>query len=332
MKEADIRPADIHAEYLRLSAVDADRFFPDRSSLVYRPCPGCGADQPAAAFTKHGFDFVRCGFCDSLYVTPCPTATQLAAFYTDSPSSAYWAKVFFPAVAEARRARIFRPRVERVLSLVKDILPSDMICEVGAGAAIFLEELRRIRPELSLRAVEPGFDLARNCRAKGFDTFEGFAADAAADASWRDKAGLVACFEVIEHTPDTLDFMIALAHLAKPGGVVLVSGLCGDGFDIRVLGARANAIAPPHHLTFLSRRGIASVMERAGLVDCRVFTPGELDVDIVVNAMRADEGAVSDLFLRSLLLGPNEDARTAFQTFLKSNGLSSHMWAFARKP
>jgi len=333
LREADIRPADVHAEYLRLSAADAARLFADPAARADRSCPGCGVHRPVPAFSKQGFKLSRCAACDTLYVTPCPTPERLADLYADSPSARYWAQVFFPAVAEARRSRIFRPRVQRALTIATEMgrAPASLI-DVGAGAAIFLEEARAARPDLALRAVEPGAELAAQCRAKRFDTFAGFAEEAAHTDGWRESGDLVTSFEVIEHTTDALGFVTALAALARANGTVLMSGLCGDGFDIRVLGARANAIAPPHHLTFLSRCGAEMLMRRAGLSDVRVFTPGELDVDIVCNALRIDDGAVTDPFLRNLLLGPDDDARSAFQSFLVAQGLSSHMWVVARKP
>ena len=113
--------------------------------------------------------------------------------------------------------------------------------------------------------------------------------------------------------------------------MVLVSGLCGDGFDIRVLGAKSNAVSPPHHLTFLSRNGAQRLLERCGLVDGQVFTPGELDVDIVANALKADVSIVIDPFLRGIIECADANARAAFQKFLKENGLSSHMWIIGRK-
>jgi len=333
LRETDIRPADIHAEYLRLSAADAERLFADRSVFAHRSCPGCGVDRPVRAFDKNGFELARCGECETLYVDPCPTAAQLAPLYADSPSTRYWAEVFFPTVAEPRRARIFRPRVERIIALMeRERRPLDSVVEVGAGAAVFLEELRKARPTLSIRAVEPGRALAAQCRDKGFATFEGFVESLGDMPGWAGSADLVVCFEVIEHTPDPLAFVTALAALAKPNGTVLMSGLCGDGFDIRTLGARSNAVSPPHHVTFLSRRGAAALLGRAGLVQAEVFTPGELDVDIVLNALKYDRTAVADPFLRALLLGPDDAARAAFQAFLKEHGLSSHMWATGRRP
>jgi SAM-dependent methyltransferase len=322
MREADIRPAEILAEYLRLSALDGERYFGDRAGLTHRPCPGCGKSEPVVAFAKHGFDLARCAVCDTLYVTPCPTAEQLAPLYADSESGRYWAEVFFPTVAEARRTRIFGPRADRVIELMRTLdHPLGRVTEVGAGAGVFLEEMRQRRPDVDYRVVEPGETLARQCRDKDFETFEGLAEEASRRESWSGAADLVVCFEVIEHTADSLAFVESLGALAKPGGMVLFSGLSGDGFDIRV----------PHHLTFLSRQGTGDLLERAGLTPVDIFTPGELDVDIVLNALKDDATAVEDPFLQSLLLSSDDQTRAAFQTFLKEQGLSSHMWAVGRR-
>ena len=61
-------------------------------------------------------------------------------------------------------------------------------------------------------------------------------------------------------------------------------------------------------------------------------TPGVLDVDIVRNALLKDKDAVSNMFLRSLMLNSDESVLNNLQSFLTDNHLSSHMWVVARKP
>jgi len=330
MKESDIRPAGLLAEYLRLSAGDAATFFADRSQLSPRVCPGCDSADVDPAFEKNGFPIVTCCDCGSLYVSPAPTAAALASFYGDSPSATYWAKTFFPAVAEARRGRIFRPRAERVCELLEGA--SSRVMDVGAGAAVFLEELHRLVPDAALRAVEPGQTLAAACRAKGFETFEGDAENACTDPDWRGWADLVASFEVIEHVPDPAAYLTALAALVRPGGTLLVTGLCGDGFDIQVLGNRSNAVSPPHHLNFLSHKGVAALVARCGLELLDFSTPGQLDVDIVCNALAQDRDAVADPALSRRLAVASEEDKRHMQEQLVAERRSSHMWLIVLRP
>src|SRR5207302_730363 len=156
------------AEYLRLSAADAIRLFPGAATRAARPCPGCGAAEATPAFTKNRFDLVNCRSCGTLYVNPAPRSEPLAALYRDSESSAYWARVFFPTVAGPRRMKVFRPRVERALALLKARgETAASVTDVGAGAGIFLEEFRKLSSGVRTMAVEPSTELADQCRQKG---------------------------------------------------------------------------------------------------------------------------------------------------------------------
>jgi len=331
MKEFDIRPKNLLEEYLRLSAADTALFFSDRSQWRDRPCPGCGETRTTGRFEKNGFSLVRCLACSTLYAAAVPGPAQLAEFYRASPSQKFWAETFFPSVAEARRAVIFRPRVERAGTLLADIgIHPHTLIDVGAGAGIFLEECRAARFGSVWRAVEPNEILAQTCRDKGFDVFAGFAADA--ERLWRGSADLVTSFEVIEHLIDPAAFLRDIAALTRPGGFLLLTGVCGTGFDILTLQDRANAVFPPHHLTFLSHRGVSALLERCGLEEISFLTPGRLDVDIVRNAHAGNPDDVADPFLRHLLFVAGEDQRERFQNFLAEAELSSHMWIVARRP
>ncbi len=330
LREADIRPADLLAEYLRLNAADGQALLNGDGEMEHRACPGCGADAPVAAFAKNGFRLVRCGACDTLYVNPVPSADALAAFYRDSRSSRYWARVFFPAVAEARRGSIYRPRAERVATYAAaHIETPQRLIDVGAGAGLFLEEFRRLDPLAALGAVEPGAESAAELRRKGFETLEGFAHEA---SRWAGSADVVTCFEVLEHVGDAVALFNDLAALARPGGLIIVSGLCGTGFDIETLGALSKPVSPPHHLSFLSIAGVEKLLGRCGLGVVDICTPGELDVDIVRNAARQNPEILTDPDLRQLILAAGDDARREFQEDLKKSRRSSHMWIVARRP
>jgi 2-polyprenyl-3-methyl-5-hydroxy-6-metoxy-1,4-benzoquinol methylase len=328
MKEADIRPEHLHRRYLELSAQDAMRCF-DNVSRAEIPCVACGAECGELQFKKSGFDYAKCQNCGTLYQSPRPPIEAFEAFYRDSISSRYWAEEFFPAVAEARRESIFRPRVERLLSLCAERnISVDRLIEVGSGFGIFLEEWRARSPGTEFLAIEPSAKMASVCRGKGFSVEEDIVENV---RGWHGYADLVVCFEVLEHVYDPVGFVKILGNLVRPGGYVFVSTLGVDGFDIQTLWEKSNSISPPHHINFLSIEGFKRTFARAGFVDVNVTTPGKLDVDIVRNAFRHDPSVLKNNRFAQMLV---RDATKAslFQDFLAANQFSSHVWVLARRP
>jgi SAM-dependent methyltransferase len=328
MKESDIRPEAMLDRYLALSEADADRCFSE-SLRCDVPCVGCGGTSQSPEFTKNGFGYVSCKDCGSLFQSPRPGLKAFEGFYRDSESSRYWAEEFFPAVAEARRKRIFSPRAERLAAMCDAReLHIERLIDVGAGFGILLEEWRRIKPDTELLAIEPSATLAMECRAKGLEVLEEMAEHV---IGYRDHADLVVCFEVLEHAYDPLQFIRTLSGFARPGGYVFISTLGVDGFDIQVLWENSKSIFPPHHINFLSVEGFQRLFERAGLEAVEVTTPGVLDVDIVRNAIRRSPQLLRDQRFVSRILSSDHVA-TEFQDFLARNQLSSHTWVLGRKP
>ncbi|MBF0419901.1 MAG: class I SAM-dependent methyltransferase [Magnetococcales bacterium] len=328
MKEADIRPEILLARYLELSAEDAVRCFSGVARLEL-DCVACGSLATQNEFEKNGFVYATCNQCGTLYQTPRPSLDAFQAFYRDSVSSCYWAEHFFPAVAEARRERIFRPRAEHLARMcAENGIEVGRLIDVGAGFGILLDEWRRLYPETDSLAIEPSSTLAAECRAKGFHVVEDIAENV---VDYREYADLVVCFEVLEHVFEPVSFIKTLAGLARSGGHIFVSTLCVDGFDIQTLWETSNSIFPPHHINFMSIAGFRRLFERAGLQVVSISTPGVLDVDIVRNAYRKNPEFFSvNRFVHQLMA---DDGRAvAFQKFLSDNGLSSHAWIVAKKP
>lgn len=329
MKESEIRPKALLQRYLELSKRDAAECF-SNEQRVQVPCVACRSLKIEPAFDKHGFAYGLCSDCGTLFQTPRPALSAFEAFYRDSVSSNYWANVFFPAVAEARREKIFRPRVERLAALSEaQGIKVDRLIDVGAGYGIFLDEWRKLSPSAQLVAVEPSAALAMECRAKDLEVVESIVEQIG--EGYEGFADLVVCFEVLEHVHKPLDFVKSLMRLARPGGMVFVSTLCIDGFDLQMLWNKSTQIFPPHHINFLSVKGFEKLFERAGLVKVSVTTPGKLDVDIVRNASQKDPDLLhGQRFFQRLI--EDDQSSAAFQEFLAENRLSSHAWVIGKVP
>ncbi|OFW06469.1 MAG: hypothetical protein A3I61_20050 [Acidobacteria bacterium RIFCSPLOWO2_02_FULL_68_18] len=327
MKEQDIRPEVLLQRYLELSAEDARECFgaEPRSAVA---CVACGGSNGSCQFDKNGFAYVRCADCGTLFQNPRPPLAAFETFYRNSKSSRYWSDVFMPAVAEIRREKMFRPRVRRLATLCRERgIHVERLVDVGAGYGIFLDEWRAHCPATDLLAVEPSASLASVCRSKGLAVVEEIVEHVVGHDG---SADLVTCFEVLEHVHTPLNFVRALARLARPGGYVCISALCIDGFDLQMLWDKSTQISPPHHINFLSVCGFETLFARAGLEEVTVATPGQLDVDIVRNAAARNPGVLAGhRFLQAVLEADGTAAR--FQEFLSASRLSSHAWVLGRR-
>ena len=85
------------------------------------------------------------------------------------------------------------------------------------------------------------------------------------------------------------------------------------------------------HINFLPKDGLEQLFARAGLVDIGISKPGELDVDIVRNAMeRLPVNSECRRIVDALV--PDEQSATSLQEHLRQHRLSLHAWAMACRP
>lgn len=327
MKEEEIRPKDLYEEFLKLSRAESVALA-SYGDLVEAKCPGCGQVENKSAFEKDGFNYKRCSQCGSLYMSPRPTPEAYEQFYRDSAASTFFAEEFIPAVLEQRRELIFMPRVTKISDISKTV-SGDVKCivEVGAGHGIFLEEWKKRHPKDQVCAIEPNNVMADLCRSKGIDVLEELAENA---EEWHGAADVVTCFEVYEHVSDTVEFLESISALLKPGGCLIMTSLTCDGFDISILQDKANSVCPPQHINLCSREGFKTSAEAAGLIDIEILTPGKLDVELVLSAVK--EGRATLRPFEAALLDQSAEGLAGLQDYLVENKLSSHLWLVARKP
>jgi SAM-dependent methyltransferase len=150
------------------------------------------------------------------------------------------------------------------------------------------------------------------------------------DIKYEAKFDLAVSLELFEHLFSVDLFLEAVSKALRPEGYFIFSTLSMTGWDILVLRGHSNSVSPPHHINFLNPRSIELLAERNGWRVIDLFTPGELDVDIVVNFAKCNPSIELDRFAREILVS-DEKTQNAFQKFLADNRLSSHMWVVIQK-
>ena len=320
MKESEIRPKKLFNRYLELSKKDSESF--DHSSFENINCVACDSELSNSKYKKDGFNFDICESCGTLFCNPRPSLKTLNKFYINSLSAKFWFEEFLPKVEESRRELIFKKKAIKLFNLIdeKKINISN-ICDVGAGSGIFIEEMKKIRKEISYFAIEPGEVSSKIISNKGIPVLQ---KSAEHSKEWFNRFDFVVSLEVLEHVNKPINFIKSINKLLKKDGYCLITTLGYEGFDILTLGENSKSISPPHHLNFLSIKGFELLFNRAGFSKVYVMTPGELDIDIVLNSDFNTE------FLRILKLRGDSVIKN-FQEFLIKNKLSSHVWVLAKK-
>lgn len=330
MKEADIRPAELFDRYLAVVREDIRRLFANKSGFVEVHCPACASASADLAFGKLGFEYRTCRSCRSLYLSPRPSAEAIDRYYQEGDAVRFWSTNFYRETADARRQRIYRPRAELLRRLADQgvLAHRRVFADIGAGYGLFLQEVARLGLFETITGVEPAPNMVASCRDKGFAVL---AEPVEAVAGDQLKADCATSFEVIEHVFSPYDFLLAAGRVLAPGGVLLFTTLTISGFDLQVLWERSKSIYPPHHINFLTVEGYRLLLDRAGYDVVEMTTPGQLDVDIVANALAEDPMLELPRFVRYLLDARDEGARESLQAFLQKHQLSSHMSCVARK-
>lgn len=329
LNENDIRPKDLDAG--KLAALDADlcRLAKRKGEFIRVSCPACGADVPVHEFGKYGFSFDRCGDCQTVYMNPRATPEILADFYAHSVLYEYWNEHIFPASRAARMERVFRPRAARILELCsRRELNPEVLIEVGAAGGMFCEEAQRSGGFGRIIAIEPGAAQAATCRSIGVEVIE---ATLEQVGELDSPAQVIASFETIEHVHSPEDFLRHCCRILAPKGLLVLTCPNYVGFDIMTLGPLSDSL-DAEHINLFNPASLCRLVERCGFEVLDLSTPGELDAELVRNKVL--EGSISldgQPFLQKVLIDEWKQRGPAFQEYLKSQLLSSHMWLVASR-
>jgi len=294
MREEEIRPVEIFDEYLRLARKDTLTYFGE-ALRESSDCPACKT-AGSLAFVKHGFSYEICPNCYSLFVNPRPVESAFSKYYTESPSSKYWASIFYKETAEARREKLWKPKARLICEiLIRYNANQYSLIDIGGGFGLFAEEIRDLTTKVPF-VIEPAPHLAQVCREKSIPVIEKFLEQVEAEDLPLGSKVFVS-FELFEHLHNPEAFIKRLKMLMDSGDFFIFTTLSGTGVDIQVLWEESKSLTPPHHLNFLNPRSVEILFARLGLEVLEVTTPGKLDVDILVN----NQSLIKDRFWKTFI-------------------------------
>jgi hypothetical protein len=318
--EQDIRPAHIFNEYLKLTSEDTVTYFGNAEKEAIA-CPACGA-QGKPMFNKMGFDYEECAACKSIYVSPRPHKEAFDAYYTDSPSTKYWATTFYKVTETARREKLWKPKavlIKKRIEKYQEDNKVEYIVDIGGGYGIFDEEIKLIM-DIKPIIIEPSVHLAEVCRIKGLSVIEKFMEDITPDELPKGRKCYVS-FELFEHLHDPSIFLKTVFDSMEKDDLFIFTTLSSMGIDIQVLGKHAKALSPPHHLNFMNPKSVSKLLESQGFDVLEAITPGKLDIDILKN----NKQHINNASWKNILEYSSQAELSKMQNFIAKSGLSSHM-------
>ena len=329
LSEKELCPDELLRGQEKAFERDIEKLRARRSEFIEVSCPACDSSDGAFALEKVGFPYCTCNHCGTLYMNPRPSPSVMADYYADSENYRYWAKYIFPASEAARREKIHRPWLDRVVDYCDRFsIPKGVLLEVGAGFGTFSSLAQESGKFERVVAVEPTPEMALACRERGVRVIEK-PIEAISDEI--EFADIIVAFEVIEHLFEPRSFLGQCSRLMRPGALLVLSCPNGQGFDISVLGNASLAI-DPEHVNLFNPHSISTMLQSRRFNMLEVSTPGRLDAEFVHTAILEGKLDIShDPFLKRVLIDEWERLGWPFQRFLAENGLSSHMWLAACK-
>lgn len=325
--EEEIRPENVFNEYLKLTAVDTKTYF--ENALKFKiNCPACECEGDFWV-TKQGFNYNLCPNCQTIYVSPRPEIEAFNAYYTDSPSTKFWATTFYKITEDARREKLWKPKAqiikEKILTL--SFLNSfEYIIDIGGGYGVFDEEIKKII-NIKTIIIEPSIHLAEICKKKGFPVVQKFMEEIS-DEDLPEGRKCFVSFELFEHLHDPHSFLQTVFNQMKADDIFIFTTLSGIGIDIQLLGEHSKALSPPHHLNFFNPKSVSNLLVKCGFEVITAETPGKLDMDIIYK----NKDYIKDPYWKNLLTYFDQNDLDSMQEKIAEIGLSSHMMITCKKP
>jgi hypothetical protein len=318
--ENDIRPKHIFNEYLRLTAEDTVVYFNDAERIAI-PCPACG-NKGYKLFDKVGFSYDECYNCKSIYVSPRPIKEAFDKYYTNSPSTEYWATTFYKVTEMARREKLWKPKAILIKNRIEKYQNSqkvEFIIDIGGGYGVFDEEIKLLM-DINPIIIEPSIHLASICREKHLTVIEKFMEEITEDELPEGRKCYVS-FELFEHLHDPSVFLQTVFNSMRNDDLFIFTTLSSMGVDIQVLKEHSKSLSPPHHLNFFNPKSISGLLSKLGFEVLETITPGKLDIDILLN----NKQFITDSAWKNILEYSNNSELERIQEFISTSGLSSHM-------
>jgi len=237
-------------------------------------CPVCGSTSYETELEKYGIQLVRCTNCDLRFhtrISANPDDIYQASEYTVSTKDL---EGDFEEQFRYRRERFGRERL-RLLEKYCGDLSNKTLLDIGCGNGYFLS----VASEVCRRCIGSEFSehLRELSRKKTGLTIYNEPLE-----SFPEKdIDIIVSFDVIEHVPQPVPFMLSARNLLSPEGYILLYTPNFDSFSARVMRERSPMVDGTEHVVLFNCASLKTLGEIAGLELVHWETHG-LDIHNVI--------------------------------------------------
>lgn len=204
-------------------------------------CSWCGAPLEAQGRMPGR---TRCSRCGAATTDPWPTDAELERAYGTWYRPAQGRRFTFLGDALLDRTRA------ALAGRIDEISPPGPVLDVGAGAGVLVDALRRRGREAVGIEREP---VRADLRDESLEEVEG-------DGAW----SAVVLWHSLEHLPTPGPAVAEAARLLRPGGVLAIAVPDNDSLQARAFGDRWLHLDLPRHLVHLTRRSLLDRLAATG--------------------------------------------------------------------
>lgn len=317
IREVEMRSQNVFDDYFTLLTEDVPEFFQQKEPQVLQACPACGCEHFTDQFEKLSFVYRTCDDCGSMFVKQRASDAALSEYRIKSASHEYFVNNYLKNLESSGR-QLLTPRINWIL---------DSIVEYNAPKQSYLD-LQSKYPSLLERIAEEKFFEEHYFARPLFDPqqwqFGDFTQKGAFKSNTNASMSVITAFEYLDTMFNPREFIQEANRILMEGGLLFLTTRCISGFDMQVLWENSKSILPPHHVSIFSVEGLIQLFESAGFVIQELSTPGQLDLDIVANALKENPQLKVPQFIKYLIHQRDPEAHQSFKEFLQKHRLSSH--------
>lgn len=329
VQELEIWPSELFDKYLEITKREVNELLIKPGNLVDVSCPACSNTRRKKAFTKYGLDYVECTNCNTLYVSPRPQKKNINRYFKESKAIEFWYNSIVKKTLKNRIEHQSKPRATWIVNLTEEYFDTPhtfvSISPISLG---FLEEINSLNIFKRKVILDPYTSISQTYSGKkGFEIIDKYSID----NNYGLNANVVSAFGYIDRVYNPQEFLKDTKEMLSENGLLFLTTSTISGFDLQVLWQNSKSIFPPDRINLFSIEGLTQMLENNSFEIIELSTPGQLDVELVKNAMVKNNEIEVPRFVKYLLNNRDEEAHHCFQQFLQQFKLSSHVRVAARK-